>query len=388
MAGKCMADDVARPFDDECPHGELRRMGCWWGWSVSGMEEACALGVVSYYKQTMNTGSSGVDGASARVVEPASWDARSHGGRFGHWFFLQLVTWLGPWAAYAFIYPVAFFYLLAAGKERRASQQYLERVLGPTHLLGRWLRSYWHLLEFARCYLEGAMLGAVGPGEFEIEHLGSANIRALGASAQGGVILTAHLGTWELSSGLLKDEHGLARVSLVMFRSDAEQLQRYVESLHGKRPRVIAVGEGDLAALDIMRAVRSGEVVAMQGDRTVDARDLKVPFFGRDARWPVGPWVIAALSGAPLLWSFAIRVGPRRYKFIADAPRTVRFEPGRPRDEQLRGWIGAYVASVEEVLRAHPYMWFNFFDFWAAEPKLPAVRPGGPGPASPARGPG
>lgn len=324
----------------------------------------------------MNSGAGG-DGEQAEAGAPAAWDARSHGGRFGHWFFIQLVKRLGPWAAYAFIYPVVFFYLFAARNERRASQQYLDRVLGPTHPLGRWARSYRHLLSYARCYLEGAMLGAVGERYFEIEHLGFDNIRALGESAKGGVLLTAHLGTWELSSGLLKDKHGLSRVALVMFRSDAEALQRYVESLHGKRPRVIAVGEGDLAALDILRAVRGGEVVAMQGDRTVDRRDLAVPFFGRAARWPVGPWIIAALSGAPLLWSFAIRVGPRRYQFIADPPRTVRFEPGRPRDEQLAEWIGAYVARVEEVLRAHPYMWFNFFDFWAAEPKLPAVRPGG-----------
>lgn len=315
-------------------------------------------------------------GAAAGAGVPASWDARSYGGRFGHWFFIQLVKRLGPWAAYAFIYPVVFFYLFAAGKERRASQQYLDRVLGPTHLFGRWARSYRHLLEYARCYLEGAMLAAVGERHFEIEHLGSEHVRALGNSPQGGVMLTAHLGTWELSSGLLEDKEGLSRVALVMFRGDAEQLQRYVEALHARRPRVIAVGEGDLAVLDILRAVRGGEVVAMQGDRTVDQRDLQVPFFGRDARWPVGPWIIAAVSGAPLLWSFALRVGPRRYQFIADPPRTVRFEPGRPREEQLREWIGAYVARVEEVLRAHPFMWFNFFDFWAAEPKLPAMGPG------------
>lgn len=313
------------------------------------------------------------DGGTSR--EAARWDARSHGGYVGHWFFHQLMRRLGPGVAQAFLYPVSAYYLVAARKERAASMQYLQRVLGPTHLPGRWVRSYRHILSFARCYLDGAMLGALGPGIFTVDHAGTENLRALAAGESGGVLLTAHLGTWELAAGMLKSTHGLSRVALVMFRSDAEELQRFIESMHGQRPRIIAVGDGDLAVLEILRAVRAGEIVAMQGDRSVDARDLAVPFFGKEARWPVGPWVIAALSGVPLQWTFALRVGPRSYRFVADPPRHVRFQPGRPREEQLREWIGAYVARLEEVLRENPYLWFNFFDFWAAAPKLPAPRP-------------
>ena len=306
---------------------------------------------------------------------PAKWDARSHGGYFGHWFFVQVIRRLGPRFASAFLYPVVAFYLLIVGRERAASEQYLARVLGPTHFFGRWARTYRHLLAFARSYLDGAMLGILGPTVFTIESSGAEHIRGVSDAGKGGVLLTGHLGTWELASGMLKDRQGASRVALVMFRSDAEQLQKFIESIHGKRPRVITVGEGDLAALEIMRAVRNGEIAAMQGDRTVDTRDVRVPFFGHDARWPVGPWIIAAITGAPLLWAFALRVGPRRYRFVADPPRTVRFEPGRSKDDQLREWIGAYVARIEQTLREHPYQWFNFFDFWAAEPKLPASRP-------------
>jgi predicted LPLAT superfamily acyltransferase len=305
----------------------------------------------------------------------AKWDARSRGGYLGHWIFFQVVKLLGPKVASAILYPVVAFYVLIVGKERRASAQYLERVLGPTGFFGSWARSYRHLLAFARSYLDGAMLGILGPGIFKLEHHGAEHIKQLHEAGKGGVMLTAHLGTWELSSGMLKDKHGVGRVAIVMFRSDAEQLQGFIESLHGKRPRVIAVGEGDLAALEILRAVRGGELAAMQGDRTVDTRDVRVPFFGREARFPIGPWTVAAISGAPILCSFALRTGPQQYKFVAFPPMTVRFERGRSRDDQLKEWVATYVARLEEVLREHPYQWFNFFDFWAAEPKVPAVRP-------------
>lgn len=313
--------------------------------------------------------------AALRGRAQARWDARSRGGYFGHWFFVQVVKLFGPSPAYALLYPVVFFYLFWAGDARAASQLYTTRVLGPTGFFGRWARTYQHLLSFARSILDGAMLGIKGPGIFKLEHVGSEHIRGLSESGKGGVMLTAHLGTWELSSGMLRDKHGVSRVALVMFRSDSEQLQKFIERTHGKRPRVISVGDGDLAALEIMRAVRGGEIAAMQGDRTVDARDVRLPFFGHDARFPVGPWVIAALSGAPILWSFAIRVGPRQYRFVADPPRVLKFDSKRPKDEQLKEWVSVYVARVEEILREHPYQWFNFFDFWAAEPKLPAAKP-------------
>jgi predicted LPLAT superfamily acyltransferase len=304
-------------------------------------------------------------------VEEAQWDATSRGGLWGHWLYLQIIRFLGPRVAALLLYPVVTFYFFWAGEARRASMQYLERVLGPAGRVTRWLRTWRHLHAFGTAYLDGVMLGALGREIFEVEDVGLDNLLGVARGGKGSVMLTAHLGTWELPTGMLKDKEGISRVAVVMFKSDAAQLQGFIERMHGKRPRVIAVGDGELSSLEILRAARNGEMVAMQGDRTVDKNDLTLPFFGRDARWPIGPWVIAALSGVPLLWSFALRVGPRKYLFVTDPPRTFRFERGRTREEQLAEWMGGYVKRLEEVLREHPYQWFNFFDFWAEAPKLP-----------------
>ncbi|MBL8955807.1 MAG: hypothetical protein JNK82_33850 [Myxococcaceae bacterium] len=306
------------------------------------------------------------------------WDATTRGGYWGHLLYLQIIRLLGPRVATLLLAPVVTFYLLVAGEARRASMQYLARVLGPATWFGRWARSWRHFMAFATAYLDGTMLSVHGTKIFHTEHLGSHHVREIAAGGQGGVMLTGHMGTWELSVGMLDEKHGISRVAIVMFKSDAAQLQGFIEKLHGRRPRVIAVGDGELASLDIIRAVRDGELVAMQGDRTVDTHDVVVPFFGADARWPVGPWVVAAVTGAPLLWSFAMRVGPRHYHFLTDPPRRFRFERGRPRDEQLKEWVKTYVTRIEELLRQHPYQWYNFFDFWAAGHKLPARRPQSP----------
>ena len=103
----------------------------------------------------------------------------------------------------------------------------------------------------------------------------------------------------------------------------------------------------------------------MQGDRTVDARVVRVPFFGTLAAFPVGPFILAAMSGCPLIVTFSAQVGARSYAFVADPPRTYRFERGKTRDAQLEAWAASYARRLEELVKEHPYQWFNFYDFWA-----------------------
>ncbi len=301
------------------------------------------------------------------------WDARSYGGCFGHWFFHQVTKRLGIGAAYVWLGPVVAYFTLRARHERAASMAYLDRAAGPAAGWARWKRSYRHFHAFAQTMLDGAVLGAHGPGVFTCVHEGLDHLRDAARSGQGAILMTAHLGNWEVASGLLEGQLGDARVALVMYRGDEARLQAYIESIRGKRPSVIAVGEGQFASLGILRALREGTVVAMQGDRTVDQRDVKVKFLGREARWPIGPWMVAAVSKVPVIFTFALNSGRLRYRFIADAPRTVAFDRRRPRDEQLREWIGEYVARIEALLAEDPLQWFNFFDFWAAEPKTPAA---------------
>ena len=305
----------------------------------------------------------------------ARWDARSFGGYFGHWFFHQVTRWFGIRFAYFWLYPVVAYYTLRASRARAASVAYLDRALGPATGFARWKRVYRHFHAFARTMLDGAVLGAHGRGVFTCVHEGIDNIRDAAMRRQGLLLLTAHLGNWEVASGLLEGQLGDANLAVVMFRGDDERLQNYIESIRGKRPRLIAVGEGGFSSLSILHALRDGAIVAMQGDRTVDLRDLTVPFLGSPARWPIGPWVMAAVSGVPLCVTFALQVGPVSYHFLADPPRTLAFDRSRPKDDQLREWISAYVARIEGLLRQHPYQWFNFFDFWAAEPKVPAAGP-------------
>jgi predicted LPLAT superfamily acyltransferase len=113
---------------------------------------------------------------------------------------------------------------------------------------------------------------------------------------------------------------------------------------------------------------------------------LPVPFLGAEARFPVGPMAVAALLKAPVVLGFGLWLGPRRYELRFE-PFAERVElPRATRDAALGVWLGRYTARLSEVCRAHPYNWFNFYDFWGEEEGARAPgcsRPAAPPPSDP-----
>ncbi len=301
---------------------------------------------------------------------PRRWTGRSRGGIFGHWFFFQLTRFFGVRPAYLVIYPVSLYFLFAAGAARNASRQFLDRALGKTHWLGGLVRTYRHFLSFARTMVDRALLATRGKTVFRCEEIGLDHIRASAAEGQGAILLTAHLGNWDLAAGLLEGKVA-EKLAIVAFRGDHERLAKFLEKNYQQSPQIIEVGSGPLASLEMVRALRDGGVLAVQGDRPIDKNIIKIPFLGRDAPFPVGPFMLAAVTGAPVIATFSIQLAPASYRFLAQPPMRIAFTNGHDREAQLRTWAQSYVGQLERLVREHPYQWFNFYDFWDSQPGGP-----------------
>jgi predicted LPLAT superfamily acyltransferase len=301
----------------------------------------------------------------ALIASPRAWNGKTRGGVAGHTFFIVVIKLFGRWPAYGVLYLVSAYFLVAAPAGRRASLQFLDRALGPQRGVKAIWRTYRHMLEFARTLVDRLILGVEGPSGFTRVETGVETILAASASRKGSILLTAHLGSWELASGMLGDRL-TAPFDIVAFQGEDAAMRAAVRRSSEKfKPNVLSVGKGELAALDIMRALRAGHMVALQGDRTVDERTVEVDFLGSPARFPVGPFVLAAISGAPMIATFNMQIGPRTYELIAFDAQTYAFDRSRPKPEQLVTWVQDYVRKLETVVRKHPFQWFNFYDFWA-----------------------
>ena len=93
-------------------------------------------------------------------------------------------------------------------------------------------------------------------------------------------------------------------------------------------------------------------------------RSVLVPFLGRPARFPLGPFVLSELTGAPIAIWFAHKVDRRTVRMKIHEPMGVPPGNRRSRDERLEQAAQRYVSLLEDHVRIHPYEWFNFYDYW------------------------
>ncbi len=99
-------------------------------------------------------------------------------------------------------------------------------------------------------------------------------------------------------------------------------------------------------------------MVAVQADRALGTRgDALIPFFGKPAPFPLGPYLLAGAVGVPMVPAFCLLGANYRY----------RIKVGEPISVQRGGEVEAahaWVAVLEDIVREHPTQWFNFFDVW------------------------
>ncbi len=304
--------------------------------------------------------------ARAERASPRQWDGKSQSGAAGYLFFVFLFKWVGRWPANVVLVFVAAWFVLFAKASRRASMQFLDRAIKPVSGLAAWARTWRHMFAFANTLVDRIELGVDGPKRFtRVAEEGLGEMVYSTVKEKGAILLTAHLGSWELASGMLS-QRLKAPFDIVAYDGEEPHVRAAIERSSEKfKPNVLLVGKGELAALDILRALRAGHMVALQGDRTVDERTVEVDFLGHRAHFPVGPFVIAALSAAPMVPAFNIRIAAYKYEFFAFPPRTYVFDRTKDKNAQLVEWVQDYVRKLEQIIAKHPLQWFNFYDFWA-----------------------
>jgi len=296
----------------------------------------------------------------------ASWTVMPERGSIGALRLMaRIALSLGWHAAHALLYPITAFYLVSAPPaQRRAARRYLARALGrPAHA-----RDLFRLyFAFAATMLDRVFLLTGRTGEYEVTVEGLDRMKAFAEIGQGCILLGAHIGSFD-ALWALAGADAPVEVRILMHRDNARKANTLFDALDPARTAaIIPLGQPD-AMLRAKECLDGGGVLGLLGDRAPRGeRMLAVPFLGAAAPLPAGPMQLAAVLGAPVLLCFGLWLGPRRYQ--------LRFEPFADRialdrgarEEAVAAWLARYGARLEQVCRAHPYNWFNFYDFWQEE---------------------
>jgi len=208
--------------------------------------------------------------------------------------------------------------------------------------------------------------------EIETTYEGWEHIVAAARSGRGGIILMSHMGSWEIAAHLLQRYgQGEPRMKLMLYlgAKHREQIEgRQKQSIEKSGIRIVSVPEDGGSAMDILEGLkflREGGLVSLTGDRLWGRQQkaLTVRFAGCRARIPEIPYVLAMLSGAPLLFFFGYRTGKGRYHLVTSPPLTVAAAARGERRKAVEAAAQAYADRLAETVRAHPCEWYHFEPF-------------------------
>lgn len=186
----------------------------------------------------------------------------------------------------------------------------------------------------------------------------------------GVLLLTAHLGNWEVGGLMLAEMKQPIHVVLVPDIFPA--VERARRDLHSRAGITEIRVDSSLApTLAVLRALKANGIVAMQGDRDFSNTGIAIPFFGRDAYFPRGPFLVAMATDAAVLPAFIIRTPDGRYRAVVEEPLAI--DRGRDREAALRENVGRYVAVLERYVAANPEQWYCFYPFWEDPSRRAAV---------------
>jgi len=186
-----------------------------------------------------------------------------------------------------------------------------------------------------------------------MEIQGFEHFEAAQAVGKGIIACTGHLGNWE-RFGHWVTASG-RKITVVARDANQGAIQEEVSKIRALTG-VAVISRGD-AARPILVKLKKQEIVGILPDQNSD--ESFVPFFGKPCGTVLGPAVLHQRTGAVLLPSYCLRIGPGKYRIVLRPPIDIENAVKEP--EQLMAQVNAV---LESVIREYPEQWLWMHDRW------------------------
>jgi len=288
------------------------------------------------------------------------WEGKSKGTVLGYKIFIFFIRKLGVRAAYGLLYFVALYYVFFAGKSTRSIFYYFRKRLKYS-----WTKSVFSIYKsyyvFGKTIIDKAAISSGLQNRFTHECDGVENIIELLDKKQGGIMISAHVGNFEIAEFFFEEIDTRSQISLVTTDAEHKNIKEYMEKVTMRsNVKFILVKEDMSHIFEINNALSNGELVCFTGDRYMKGQKvLTESLMGKEANFPAGPFLLASRLNVPVLFVYVMKETNKHYHLYA------RQAEVKNRDAQ--GLLKKYTESVEWMLKKYPLQWFNYFDFWETD---------------------
>lgn len=175
---------------------------------------------------------------------------------------------------------------------------------------------------------------------------------------KGMIVLTAHLGNWELG-GVILPKLGYSLNAIALNHKEKSVNKFFLKQRSIGGAKFIPLGASVRKAFECLS---SNEILAILADRDFSKSGLKVDFFGKQSIIPKGPAILSLKLGSPLVPGFMIREKDDTFRFVF-AP-AVDFSPSGNMDKDVTALTQACIKTLEKYIVRYPNQWYMFKKFW------------------------
>ncbi len=244
-------------------------------------------------------------------------------------------------------------------KDRReALARNLAAITQDPNQRERLARGCFHnFLRMLHDFCDCAENGAQRLNELMVQRRGFEFLEAARAKGKGTLLITGHLGAWELG-GMVLASDGFP-VNVVTMPEPTTELNewrlKYRERFGIK---TVTIGSDKFAFIEIIQALRRNELVAMLVDRPYLNSGIGVQFFGRPTLFSAAAARVWQHTQAAVIPAFVLQLEPGQYGCYAYPPIAMTAEQTLEKNSQC-------VADVfQAIIREFPEQWFNFVPIW------------------------
>lgn len=286
------------------------------------------------------------------------WKGKSRGNILGYKIFVFCIKNLGVRSAYFVLYFVAAYYFLFLPQSNKNIFYYFRKRLGYSFWKSK-ISVYQSYLIFGKTIIDKTAIYAGLRNKFTFEFDGIENLKQLLAEKKGGVLISAHIGNFEIAEHFFSDIDLDFQINLVTTDQEVTAIKEYMESVAVQKStsKFIYIKEDMSHIFDINAALAKNELICFTGDRYFEgSKYLEAELLGKKAKFPAGPFLIASRLGVPVVFVYVMKEKNLHYHLYA------RVAHVKKRDTE--GVLNAYVHNLESMIEKYPLQWFNYFDFW------------------------
>jgi len=296
-----------------------------------------------------------------------NWTGKSRGGILGNKVIKAILKVGGVPAGYLCLCGMVPYFYFFAPKATRASHEYW-RILYPNErFLKRAFRVLAHYYKFGQVLMDKYYYSEINNRPFTIQSEGFDKIRESLTGANGLVVVTAHVGAWQIALGKIKARGFKRNIQTVEFRDTEQAKQEKGEKYH-KLKDSLYTNEHNFSVLEIYKTLNNGFPVGIMGDRPTLKHCELVLFLGKLTPFDITPFKVAKATKKQLVYSFGVRIGYKNYKLMTAIADVSKGELDDVITDPCLLRVCDFASGLEAIIRKYPDQWFNFYSVWSLVP--------------------